>query len=219
MKNWKIISLAICLIISGGCIKLPEMPTVSGPYIKQYYDGPGICEIGADWNGNIRLYFGIDFNSDDLETFYSGASGNNGTRYKALCDKHGDNGYEGKDPFAGKPQKICYAKDFKSLTITALSNYDPEHPAGSSLDDIAVYDAYTPYPWIKSGYDGMPEFTHYVEYVKDVAPEAMTMLCYSDWFSIYFATPPAVSSTVKMKITLTTDEDEVIEFEKDVILL
>lgn len=210
--------IAACLPMMAGCIEQQEMPTVDGPYIAQYYDGPGTCDIGMDYQGNVRLYFSIDFYSEEIETYSMGLSGERGKKYEALCQKHGDNGYHGKDPYANSPQKICYAKDFKSITVTTMTDYDSEHPAGSSLDDITAYDAYTPLPWISSGYNGMPEFTHFIERVKDVKPDEMSLLCYAGWFSLYFITPPTETSTAKIKVTLTTDGDEVLEFEKDVLL-
>lgn len=184
----------------------------------QYYDGPGMCDVGLDYQGNTCLYFSVDFYSTEIETYSKGMSGSSGEKYKELCEKHGDNDYHGKDPYIESLQKKCYAKDFKALTITTLEAFDKEHPAGSSIDDIAVYDGYTPYPWIKSGYDGLPDFSHVTKYVKDVTPEDMTLLCYAGWFSIYFTKYPTESSTIKLKITLTTDEDEVMEFEKEVLI-
>lgn len=218
MKSARIFALAACLTLLSGCLPEQELPTFDGPYIVQYYDGPGTCEVGMDYQGNARLYFGIDFYSDEVETYSKGATGTRGEKYQALCDKHGDNDFHGKDPYFESAQKKCYAKDFKALTVTTLYDYDPEHPAGSSLDDIAVYDAYTPYLWIKSGYNGDPEFTHILKYVQNVTQEDMTLLCYAGWFSIYFSKMPVGASTVKVKVTITTDEDEVMEFERDMLI-
>ncbi len=42
--------------------------------------------------------------------------------------------------------------DFVSITITSDADFDEAHPAGTSLNDLVQFMAYTPYPFIQGGY-------------------------------------------------------------------
>ena len=72
----------------------------------------------------------------------------------AMTEKHNDVSYnrrvrvyfydEGLNP------RSC--RDFVNLEVWSSADWDAEHPAGTSLNDLARFSSNTPWPYIQSGY-------------------------------------------------------------------
>ncbi|MBR5056256.1 MAG: hypothetical protein IKX03_03560 [Bacteroidales bacterium] len=201
----------------SGCLKDPEYPIIDGPYIQMYYDGVLDCQMTYVDDRGPCLYFDLT-SSDDISivSYNSASQGDKKAVYDSLCIKHSDTGYHGPDPFSNEPVKKCYAKDFTSISVVSNKAFDADHPAGTPLNDIIVYDAYSPYRWIKSGYDGDPYFYHARVLLSGVAPEDMTQLCALSMFTLSFWKFPDFGYEQTLTITVTTDDGVVHEFEKEV---
>lgn len=76
-------------------------------------------------------------------------------KYVELCDRYHDVTYTAVRtfPLYVSEYGFRYLMDnIVSIDVVTETNYDAEHPAGSSLNDICVLEAESPYKHIKSGY-------------------------------------------------------------------
>ncbi len=75
--------------------------------------------------------------------------------FDALATKHDDIGYH-QDVFSSSScptsPHTFLAHDFASIIVTSDADFDEQHPAGTSLNDLVQYMTYSPYPFIQSGY-------------------------------------------------------------------
>jgi hypothetical protein len=209
-------ALAATLMISG-CFKLPEIPVINGPYIQVYYDGHIECMVANMDDSGPVIYFELFGTEDNPIVSYSTSSqGDKKAVYDSLCNKHSDYGYHGEDRYANEPLKKCYAKDIVSFDVVSNSDFDKNHPAGSSLKDIIVFDGYSPYRWIKSGYSGEPYFTHTRTTADKVVEDDLKLLCAIQLFTLRFSTIPTNSSAHTLTITLVTDDGKSHVYERQV---
>ncbi len=80
--------------------------------------------------------------------------------YDSICAKHNDTTYY--QPLVsgtGVFKHNYWAFDLVSIQVTSNANFDAEHPAGTLLNDIVQFTAYTPYPYIQAGYKDCDEIT------------------------------------------------------------
>ena len=84
------------------------------------------------------------------------SKGDNLRRYEEYCRKRGDVSYEqrvlvhkGGSIFTGP---TYLTEDFVSVAVISDTDYDESHPAGTNLSDICRFMAFSPYPFIASGY-------------------------------------------------------------------
>lgn len=77
-------------------------------------------------------------------------------RFEDYCRKRGDVSYEqrisvhkGGSAFTGP---TYLTEDFISVAVTSDTDYDDSHPAGTDLNDICRFMAFSPYRFIASGY-------------------------------------------------------------------
>lgn len=203
--------------ILTGCIRDPEVPVINGPYIQMYYDGVLNCQV-VNYNdvGPGLIFEIVGDGETDIVSYNSASTGEKKEVYDSLCNKHFDYGYHGEDPYADQPVKRCYAKDLLSISVTSDRDYDPQHPAGTPLDDIIVFNTYTPYPWIKGGYQGEPVFNRIKKYLKDLTEDDMKLLCALNLCQLVFSTAPTLSSSHRMTVTVVTDDGVTHSFEREV---
>ncbi len=84
----------------------------------------------------------------------------NKVEYDSLGMKHEDMNYN-KSIVRSTPNfpHNYLAFDLLSIILTSNSDFDEQHLAGSPLNDIVQYTAYSPYPFIKSNYSLPNEIT------------------------------------------------------------
>ncbi len=74
--------------------------------------------------------------------------------YEALCERYGDTGYSGIREFyplyTGGYDALWYK--IVSIDVTSVVDYDAEHPAGTSLNDLCELISWTPRDYLASGY-------------------------------------------------------------------
>lgn len=75
--------------------------------------------------------------------------------YDFWCEKHGDMSYNRKISFGvGAPSgpHEFIAADYTAINIISDTDWDAQHPAGTSLNDIVMFYSASPIEYIKSGY-------------------------------------------------------------------
>lgn len=208
-------ALTLLLPLSG-CLKPGEIPVNNGPYIQIYYDGLLDCDVVYIGESGPMVYFQIIGNDEvDLVPYTSASQGEKKAVFDSLSKKHFDYGYYGEDPYANEIIKKCYAKDIVSFEVKSKEDFDVGHPAGTSLKDVMVYDAYTSFPWIKGGYAGDPVFSHFRMMADLVTTDQTTLLSAINPFTLSFSQLPVLNSSIHLIITVVTDDGVIHVFEKE----
>lgn len=93
--------------------------------------------------------------------------GKDAYKYESLCRKHNDLSYNQKlrvieeCVYSGN----CYiSEDFTEILVTSDKDFDANHPAGQSLNDLCRFISFSPYKFISSGYKN-----YYLFSVKNVS--------------------------------------------------
>ncbi|MGM9787710.1 MAG: hypothetical protein ACI3ZF_02265 [Candidatus Cryptobacteroides sp.] len=89
-------------------------------------------------------------NADKSCSFMS--TGEPYNHYFSLCEKHNDLSYPHMSSVVNGFNTSYTQCDFKSINIISNHDYDQEHPKGKSLNDIIRFMAFSPNPFIQSGY-------------------------------------------------------------------
>ena len=76
-------------------------------------------------------------------------------KYRDLCRKHGDVGYNRKIAYLSGRDVVYNASDLLSVKVYSDRDFDAEHPAGSSLADIVRFLSCSPKEYIASGYKSL----------------------------------------------------------------
>ncbi len=130
--------------------------------------------------------------------------------YDAVCEKHQDLTYNRnvKIYWGYDYDCRCYW-DFTEFDVWSSAEWDSQHPAGSSLGDIARFVSNTPLPYIQSGYKQKhPTGGAYYPIdclVSELKPADLTLLPASG-FWLRFTHPPTKPGPHTLSIRLTTDE-------------
>ncbi len=211
------VAVLAAILMTSGCLGEPEIPVINGPYIQSYYDGALTGQIYyTEDNGPIIYFETIGTEDEPIVSYSSASTGEKKAVYDSLCNKHSDYGYHGEDPYANEPVKKCYAKDVISFDVVSDSDFDKDHPAGTSLKDILVYDSFTPYRWIKGGYQGQPTFQHVKVLASEVQPDDMKLLPAIQLFALKFFDFPLGNSHHNLTVTVVTDDGVSHEFDLEV---
>jgi hypothetical protein len=81
--------------------------------------------------------------------------------YDSLCVLHKDISYNKKRDFIAVPDwGLIYKGDIVSIDVVSNADFDAQHPAGSSLNDIVRVISVSPYPYIVSGYKKTYDWEH-----------------------------------------------------------
>ncbi len=76
-------------------------------------------------------------------------------KYRDLCRKHGDVGYNRKIAYLSGRDVVYNASDLLSVKVYSDRDFDAEHPAGFSLADIVRFLSCSPKEYIASGYKSL----------------------------------------------------------------
>lgn len=197
-----IISIAI-----SSCFKLT--PVDYSSYILQYHRYSGYLEIeevkGYSNNPPLVLLVNIQ---EKLPSYSILSSGEEKEIFDELCKKNGDCTY----PYAKKywssmvPLDVCcITPDLKKIDIYADSDFDEDHPAGSSLSDCVDLSIISYRPFIDSGYDKALEGQHPITKRMDLVTEKdLSLLTRS--YKLIFRTAPADPTS---QITFTVRSENV----------
>lgn len=148
----KCIFAAITALVFFGCKEsdslkgIPETGAWASPYfITEYLVASEIAVENK--NGTLCLKVsGKEYITHDKENLSKEAL--------YFINLYNDNSYPG-GVFPGMSPALAHPID--KITICCDTNFDAEHPAGESLDDIAQLGFYSFYPYIANGYNEIPE--------------------------------------------------------------
>ena len=104
--------------------------------------------------------------------------------------------------------------DFVSVSIVSDSDYDAEHPAGSELGDIVMFESITYIDYIRSGYQGQKGKMIY-KLVSELLPDDMILLHMSmpgsKWLArLKFFSDPTLSKVHNITVTMVADNGKVV---------
>ena len=114
----------------------------------------------------------------------------------------------------------CF-RDFVNLEVWSSADWDAEHPAETSLNDLARFYSNTPWPYIQSGYTQkyheQPNGEYYPvdKLISELTPDDMTLLPRGGFY-FWFVTRPAQPGKHTLFVRLTADDGKVFEASCDV---
>ncbi|WP_373811542.1 DUF5034 domain-containing protein [Porphyromonas loveana] len=171
-------------------------------------------EPGATYRKNfVNIYISPDYLS---EPSYNQESGKyyfeiygkyiqyNTPEQQALSEKYGDTNFNG---FA-HIFEAALAQPLASVDVVAIDDYDEEHPAGSSLNDITIFTYYTYQPFISGGYHGDESITKVELHLSDMPTEPLILL--KENFQFYLEQAPSTSGEHKVQVTFTFEDGKQI---------
>ncbi len=115
----------------------------------------GYSEYPYDSTINSPYGFDVLFIDNRAQIVGQSQKGREREIFDSLSIKHGDTNFnQYVTSSSARPNRphAYLGIDFVSITVTSDTDFDEQHPAGTSLNDIVQYMAYTPYPFIQSGY-------------------------------------------------------------------
>lgn len=165
-----------------------------------YYPENLLAGKSAIDEGPIVLHlFGYDNDENRVSTF------------KEYASYYGDTAYFQKLPMG---DGYCVtANPLTSINVTADKDFDSEHPAGSSLNDIMSLKYASAYNLIQSGYDPSINIQNFVEKRGDY--EVMPLSKLDNVKLLYFRSfllfdkQPDVKGKYTFEITLNFDKDPI----------
>ena len=121
-------------------------------FVMEFYKASGLELIIYPETNKALIFFGIIGETDDRRLCDYMDTGARQALYDELCLKYGDMTYNREEfvVYGSEPRFLAYSP--VSIDIVSDVDFDAEHPAGTSLNDIVVFDAYSSKPYIDSGY-------------------------------------------------------------------
>ncbi len=144
--------------------------------------------------------------------------------FDALCEKHGDMTFNRKirvNPASAVPS--FPAVDFLSISVVSDADYDENHPAGTSLNDLITAEYSTAKPYIDSGYtqhgheDGLIRYSTMTKNLALLSADDL-ILVGGGYLSgglgslvdgLIFENEPTLSKTHTLTVTMTADDGRV----------
>ena len=213
--------LLLCVLSVVGCVKSYEDYYTRAFVLK--YESMCTISVGLSQDnpleyhvifvGNGTTYWGIDSGKRELDF------------YNQLCEKHNDVSYNRRVRVYFYDQGLnprCF-RDFVNLEVWSSADWDAEHPAGTSLNDLARFSSNTPWPYIQSGYTQKyheqlnGEYYPVDKLISELTPDDM-MLLPRGGFYFRFVTRPAQPGKHTLFVRLTADDGKVFEASCDVEL-
>ncbi len=139
-----------------------EMYLAKDVFASNYYE----------WNEHLYSPYGFSvmFEDDYTRTVAQWHKDERKVRFDSLSLKHKDTSFNqivlSSDACAANPHNYL-AFDLLSINVTSNADFDEQHPAGSSLNDVVQFIAYSPITFIKSGYQYTAPESDYLERWKE----------------------------------------------------
>ena len=168
----------------------------------------GDIKTRTQGKNNIDLYW----DTFDTKEYSYKSWGKEKERYKELCIKHNDLGYnerkvDPKDLDTGDfTYRMVYWKDFVAIDVVSDRDFDAEHPAGSSLGDVVGYRGWSYWEYVKNGYMGC-ETNRILGYINDVPEDGLRLI--KEMFLYFDDVPESAVGKHNLTITLTADDGTV----------
>ena len=129
-------------------------------------EAPIYLEMIGDFDGGVNYMSQTNVYSDSYEDWAYKPSEEQYNKYIELCNKHEDYGYTHEIQISAAKRTENYngrgyVQGYTywditpvSIDVTSNADFDENHPAGASLNDIVLFTTFSPYPFIKNGYTG-----------------------------------------------------------------
>ena len=176
----------------------------SPSFILSYYS---MEELQADVQ-NDKLFM---FILGDMQAGYDKIYGNikNEVLYNELCNYFGDTSYN-KDIYyyMGAGYNESYICDIESINITAETDWDDSHPAGTLLNDLVKINGHSYFDYIKNGYSDYRGqiFEHPLS---DINKNGIKCLAYRVGLGIQFSSLPD-NRPVKLHLSVKTSNGDLL---------
>lgn len=140
----------------------------------------------------------------------------NTEEFLKIADRNGDGAFNDWVSVDSYVMRMVFADNFLSVHLTSDRDWDDEHPAGTYLDDLVVWNVQTYSEFIRSGYKIQSALYGLLLYdvkLSDVQPQHLEMI--SDEIGIYssprirFLSAPNNDEIHTLTLTITTTEGEV----------
>lgn len=142
-------------------------------YIVSFIRDPEITATADD--SSVDIYFSRGKKSTAYTWWYAAENINpeKAAIYTQLCEHYGDTGYDKErkyfEVYSGGYDFM--ADNIVSIDIFSGTDYDQQHPAGTSLKDICILRSASPQRFITSGYTKPYDWTVIPEYFDEKSAE------------------------------------------------
>lgn len=174
----------------------------------------------AEVEGNGNYIIGIFFKGERISILPPADK----ARFEELAEAFGDGSYTGTVlPDANK----ALTDVLTSISVVCDKEYDAEHGAGSSLDDLVLFCATSPYEFIRGGYKNVVKDDDYPDYWKGMGmnqgvgykPVEMPVSAVNKDNSsmlypvchLYFRKRPAQGGEYVFTVTVKTGDTEIVK--------
>ncbi len=190
----------------GGEPPPPDYILENSPsFILSYY-GMEVLQVIVESDNKLSMFiFG------DMKAGYDKIYGNikNEVLYNELCNYYGDTSYNKDiDYYIGEGYNESYICDIESINITAETDWDDSHPAGTLLNDLVKINGHSYFGFIKNGYadylDQMFEYT-----LTDINKNGIYCLAYGVGLGIQFSSLPD-NRPVKLHLSVKTSNGDLL---------
>lgn len=186
-------------------------------YFIGYYNG-GDYVLAEIKERETEATVGIGIGLDNVINYQTPEWSNsvNTEEFVRIAARNGDTGFDGNLWSFIYLSRVVFADNFQSIHLTSDRDWDEEHPAGTLLDDIVLWEAITYSDFIRNGYTGgNPDespFVYYQESLAAIEPAWMEMIKLDQTIgkghspNLLFAKSPTLDKEHTLTVTLTTTE-------------
>ena len=222
-KIFFLIVTSVILFISG-CNKF-ERETFRS-FVYKYFHSESIFMYETD-DGNISLVFSDRTTACDWKS-----KGRLKELYDSLCYAHNDMSYNKEIMYFGSPiepdAERLSINNIVSINVVSNANFDEQHPAGSSLNDVIRFMGTSLYEFLQSNYTYKYDWENKpVEYtiesnfsklpyeapryalLSELTADDMRLMTVNIGV-LHFIKEPTLSKTHELKIIATLDNGETI---------
>lgn len=230
----KIVLILVSGILFFSCdkdqLELIDRSINSESFIQVYYEPEQVMLMSSsliETGVNIPV---VTPNNPNLILKFTGKDilrGRDEASFKKHSTYFGDLGYNHKVMPASN-QALC--ETFSKISIYSDRDFNERYPAGTSLDQIILFDAESALKFIRSGYQ--KEVSRYIPFQKklaDLTTEDLTLMSCKIAFneclenpsatsgSIHFTTLPIESGLHRLTIRIETTDGKVLQTEQSIL--
>ncbi len=214
IKSLQIAVVACALLLFNSCNKVEEAFFRS--YVTSYISlDERIVSVNTT---NAERLISIEVNDGEFEW---NSSGRSKEIYDSLCQKNNDMSFNKKLGYIHFPDwgGPILAENILRIDIVSENDFDETHSRGTSLNDLVMFNAFTPKPFIDNGYkkgdyfvdkdvDEYEVLTKISKLVSDLADDEGYMLNTRWGISFDFTKAPTLDKRHNLTIKFLLDNGE-----------
>ena len=210
MKRYILISILLLSLAGCEIVRTGKRTGYIGTYV---YFNPDKAILTYDNGGCSMLlepaYMNVYVNSYNF-VFNSNPSLEE--RYYALCEKFGDIKPDGFtcSSYNHLPYPIAYFEIVNTIAITSNADWNADHPAGTSLNDLFDITYHTYYPYVSNRYVG-EELTTVTKPLTELQYAEMKLI--RTFMNLDCSTLPTESERHTLTISFELDTDRTATYE------